>query len=50
MANTKQQAEQELRKWFNDKVTVMTFGDDKNTNGKLKKIIQNKFIKKIKGE
>jgi hypothetical protein len=51
MANNKQeQAEKKVRKWFNDKVEVMTFGHDKTMSKKLKKSIENNFIKNVKGE
>jgi len=46
----KTNAEKNVRKWFDDKVTVMTFGNDKSMDKKLKKAIQDRFIKKIKGE
>ena len=40
--------EKEDRKWFNDKVIVMSFGGDKEEETKLKKIIEDKFIKEQK--
>jgi len=46
----KDNAEKNIRKWFKDKVTVMTFGTDKTINKKLKKTLENRFVKNIKGE
>ena len=40
--------EKEDRKWFNDKVIVMSFGGDKEEETKLKKNIEDKFIKEQK--
>tara|TARA_Y100000296_G_scaffold10554_1_gene12221 strand:+ start:264 stop:515 length:252 start_codon:yes stop_codon:yes gene_type:complete len=40
--------EKEDRKWFNDKVIVVSFGGDKEEETKLKKIIEDKFIKEQK--
>jgi len=50
MANNNQQAEKKLRKWFDNKVEVMTFGNDKSLSNKLKKHLQDKFINNAKGE
>lgn len=50
MADTKEQAEKKVKKWFKDKVEVMTFGHDKTMSKKLKKSIEDNFIKTVKGE